>query len=87
VSDEQPNRELEDNEVDEHSCSCYDNELLKREASNLSKDDCMDLSSEDNHPNVLPAPKSPEQSAFFQNENDSGSVGIILFLICSHLWI
>ncbi|KAG0520208.1 hypothetical protein BDA96_08G053600 [Sorghum bicolor] len=73
VSDEQPNRELEDNEVDEHSCSCYDNELLKREASNLSKDDCMDLSSEDNHPNVLPAPKSPEQSAFFQNENDSGS--------------
>lgn len=42
--------------------------------------------STDNHPNDLPAPRSPEQSACFQNDNDSGSVGIILLFIWSHLF-
>jgi len=61
-------------------------EFLNREASNLHKDDCMDLSIEDNHPNGLPAPRSPEQSAYFQN-NDLGSIGMILLLNCSYLSI
>ena len=38
---------------------------------------------EDNHPNDLPAPRS-EQSAYFQN-NDLGSIGMILVLTCSYL--
>jgi hypothetical protein len=74
VPDEQLNNKLEG----------YGTEFLNREASNLHKDDCMDLSIEDNHPNGLPAPRSPEQSAYFQN-NDLGSISMILLLTCSYL--
>lgn len=80
VPDGQPNSKLEGNEVDEHSCS-YDAEFLNREASNLHKD----LFSEDSHRSHLPSLRSPQRSAYFHNGNDSGSVGTISLLPCSHL--
>lgn len=92
LPDEQLSNELEGNAVDEHNCSSdkgfsslFDLDLLDREASKLLKDDCMDLSSEDNHSNDRPALRSPKQSTYFQNDNVSGSVGIIL-LLTSHLF-
>jgi hypothetical protein len=84
VPDGQPNNKLEGNEVDEHSCS-YDAEFLNREASNLHKDVCVDPCSEDSHRSHLPPLRSPQRSAYFHNKNDSGSVGTILLLTCSHL--
>jgi hypothetical protein len=84
VPDGQPNSKLEGNEVDEHSCS-YDAEFLNREASNLQKDVCVDPCSEDSHRSHLPPLRSPQRSAYFHNGNDSGSVGTISLLTCSHL--
>lgn len=77
VLDEQLNNKLQGNEVDEH---------MSDDSMDLcSEDDCMDLCSQDNHPNDLAARRSPQQSSYFQNENDLGSVGIVLLLTCSHL--
>uniref|UniRef100_A0A804QXY9 Uncharacterized protein n=1 Tax=Zea mays TaxID=4577 RepID=A0A804QXY9_MAIZE len=75
VPDGQPNNKLEGNEVDEHNCS-YDAKFLNREASNLHKDVCVDPCSEDSHRSHLPPLISPQRSAYFHNENDSGSIGI-----------
>ncbi|KAJ1264909.1 hypothetical protein BS78_08G037600 [Paspalum vaginatum] len=95
LPDEQLNTKLEGNEVDEHNCSyetgfssLSDTELVNREVLNLHKGDHMDLPSEEDHPNdlpaprspeqsmVLPAPRSPEQSTVSQNGSVLASVGI-----------
>ncbi|WVZ88507.1 hypothetical protein U9M48_035024, partial [Paspalum notatum var. saurae] len=96
LPDEQIDTNLEEgNQVDEHSCS-YETgfssfsgtELVNGEVPNLHKGDHMDLPSEENHSNdlpalrspeqstVLPAPRSPEQSTVSQNDSVLASVGI-----------
>ncbi|XP_020405584.1 uncharacterized protein [Zea mays] len=85
--DEQLNPGLDGDEAEKHSLDCGTDTspvMSKRTLSSPGSGPCQQYVNEsttstqstDNHPNDLPAPRSPEQSACFQNDNDSGSVGI-----------
>ncbi|ONM33924.1 hypothetical protein ZEAMMB73_Zm00001d041889 [Zea mays] len=82
--DEQLNPGLDGDEAEKHSLDCGTDTspvMSKRTLSSPGSGPCQQYVNEsttstqstDNHPNDLPAPRSPEQSACFQNDNDSGS--------------
>jgi hypothetical protein len=86
LPDEQLNTKPEGPQIQEHNCvvdkdihSLFDAELVgKSKASKLPQDAQWNSSSEHNLPTDLSAPRSPEKSTTFQNDNVSGSVGNIL---------